>query len=269
MRPSIHISVIFLFSAFLSSCKGRVYRAGSNSMAATINAGEPFYVKKSSTFERNDIVTFSFYGNDYGSLPDEETHTFRQHWEDRIYRLIAWSGDTLQIINDEVFVNNKPVPFPPGAKLPYLVYTSQPLEEELPEEELYNGVETAGDTFIYRITLTKTMAREMESRKTTVLKVKRQPDDELFIADSAFARPAADLKWNTSNYGPLRIPLPGETVLVNEANFKLYHNIPGIRPGQNTITEKLYFLMGDNRHRAEDSRFIGFISHSRMRGIVK
>ncbi|MBL7749392.1 MAG: signal peptidase I [Chitinophagaceae bacterium] len=251
------------------SCKGRVYRAGSNSMAETISPGESFYVKKTSTFERNDIVMFSFYGNDYTSPPDEETHTFTQHWEDRIYRLIAYSGDTLQIINDEVFVNNKPVPFPPGAKLPYIVYTSQPLEKELPEEELYNGVETAGDTFIYRTTLTKTMAREMESKKPTVLKVKRQLDDQLPIMDSAFARPAAGLKWNTSNYGPLRIPLPGETILVNEANFKLYHNIPGIRLGQNTITEKLYFLMGDNRHRAEDSRFIGFISHSRMRGIVK
>ena len=76
-------------------------------------------------------------------------------------------------------------------------------------------------------------------------------------------------KWSSDNYGPLVIPNTGNTVIVDSINYKLYHNIPGIRMGKNTIEESLYFVLGDNRHGAQDSRFIGFIPHSNMYGIVK
>jgi signal peptidase I len=49
----------------------------------------------------------------------------------------------------------------------------------------------------------------------------------------------------------------------------MYQHIPGIAFGKNIIKEKLYFVMGDNRHRSQDSRYIGFIPHSNMNGIVK
>ena len=60
--------------------------------------------------------------------------------------------------------------------------------------------------------------------------------------------PAKEFKQNDSSH-------------VNEINYRLYHNIPGVHLGLNAIKEKLYFLMGDNRHHADDSRFIGLISH--------
>ncbi|HKC36685.1 MAG TPA: S26 family signal peptidase, partial [Chitinophagaceae bacterium] len=87
--------------------------------------------------------------------------------------------------------------------------------------------------------------------------------------DTFLARPATTLLWTVDNYGPLYIPLPGDTIHVTNANYKLYKNIPGIQLGKNILKEKLYFVMGDNRHRAEDSRYIGFIPHSNMYGIVK
>ena len=52
-------------------------------------------------------------------------------------------------------------------------------------------------------------------------------------------------------------------------NYKLYHAIPGIKMGTNKIQEQLYFVLGDNRHMSMDSRYIGFLAHSNMYGIVK
>jgi signal peptidase I len=260
--------LLLWIAALLGSCKGHYYKARSSSMSETIQPGDRFYVKETTDFKKNDIVVFNYYGDDYTAPPDEETGKFRQHWEKRIFRLIAFSGDTIAIKDDEVFVNNTPIPFPAGARLPYDIYASETIDELLTGEEMAT-MENSDSLFIYHVNITKDKALEYEQRKPAVQKVVRQTKDNSGLADSLFARSAADDKWNTFNYGPLRIPAPGEKIIVNPYNFRLYQNIPGIQMGENTINEKLYFLLGDNRHAAQDSRFTGFISHSKMYGIVK
>ncbi|MES3017991.1 MAG: signal peptidase I [Bacteroidota bacterium] len=73
--------------------------------------------------------------------------------------------------------------------------------------------------------------------------------------------------WNTDNYGPIVIPLMGEVIkpdlIVNE---KLY---AGFLDKDRKIKQDLYFVLGDNRHDAYDSRFIGFIPKSEIAGVVK
>jgi signal peptidase I len=263
-----HLLVVIIVGA-ISSCKGKVYRAGSTSMSETIQQGEPFYVKKTSSFKRNDIVVFEYYGNDYSKIPIDGIQ-FEQHWERRIFRLIALSGDTIDIKQGEVVVNGKPVPPPAGARFPYFVYAKMAIDDLLPQEDDFStSLISATDTFLYKANLTKDAAAELELRKPAVIKLERIRSEENTFSDTAFARASATDKWNPYNYGPLYIPTPGETITVNADNFKLYHNIPGIKMGENKITEQLYFVMGDNRHAAEDSRYIGFISHSNMYGVVK
>src|SRR5687768_7551253 len=104
---SFHGSHYIFFSILIFlmvACKGRSFRAGSNSMESTIIVGDHFYVTRSSHFERNDIVVFNYYGNDYSAPPDE-FGKFEQHWEKRVFRLIAFSGDSLEIKDGEVIVN--------------------------------------------------------------------------------------------------------------------------------------------------------------------
>lgn len=238
-------------------------------MEETIKVGEPFYVKATSIFNRGDIAVFDFYGNDYTSGPDENLH-FKQHWEKRIYRIIALSGDVVQIKKDTVYVNGSPQAFPPGSKLPYEVYTRQPLMEEwLQKAELMLIDKPAEEMIIYTGFLSTNEVQEIKQKNAEVVKIVRNLSPQQIAADTAYAKTSDSLKWNTANYGPLKIPSPGDEIIVNDGNFKLYHNIPGIEKGRNKISEKLYFVMGDNRHMAEDSRFIGLISHSNIYGVVK
>jgi signal peptidase I len=268
MKKIIVVVIISLPSLF--SCKGRIYRSPSASMAETIREGETFYVSKTKSFERNDIVVFNYYGNDYALGPDEKGR-FKQHWEKRFYRLIALSGDSLNIKDGDVIVNDKYIPEVPTILNEYKVYAKEYIDDltERSDDYLLPPLKDRfGDTIVYQVSLTREEVYTYEQRKQVVIRIKKiitLSSSE----DTLLARPARKLLWTVDTYGPLYIPQPGETITVTNDNYQLYKNIPGIQLGKNILKEKLYFVMGDNRHRAEDSRYIGFIPQSNMYGIVK
>ena len=256
---------------FLYGCKGKLYRAPSASMETTIMTGETFFVTPAKSFKRNDIVVFDNFGDDYSSPPDENG-IFKQHWERRFCRLIALSGDSLNIKDGDVFVNGRHFVEEPTILNEYLVLAKEYIND-LPERgddySLPPLKDRFGDTIVYQLPLTKEEVYKYEQRKQVVFTIKKFIAPPSEFEDTVLARPAINLLWTIDNYGPLYISLPGDTIEVTTANYKLYKNIPGIQFGKNILKENLYFVMGDNRHRAQDSRYIGFISHSNMYGIVK
>jgi signal peptidase I len=263
MRSSYLLILFF----FLVSCKGHRYRMPTGAMEETIMTGEVFYATPSEKFERNDIVVFSVFSKDYGSSPNEDGE-YKMHWEKRAYRLIAYSGDSVEIKDGEVFINTRHIALPPKAKLQYEVYAKGRIEEFDELDPYVKTTTKAGDTMGYTVELITEKAEDYRGRKPFVISVKRKLPD-MPINDTLYARASTDGSWSSNNFGPLRIPLPGETIVVDSINFKFYHNIPGIKIGENLLVEKLYFLLGDNRYGAEDSRFIGLISQSKMYGVVK
>lgn len=258
---------IFLI-AFFIGCKGKAYRAPSASMEGTIMTGDIFYVKKTTEFKRNDIIVFDYYGEDYRSPIVEGK--YKMQWSKRVYRLIAMSGDTLNIKDGDVYVNGRFIPLPPTAMGEYIVASKVliddfPATENEPPRLISNNNK---DSFLYEVRLTKAEAADYEQRKPAIMSIQKKSTN-LNIIDNIFAKSNVTGNWTVDNYGPLIIPFPGETISVDTINSRLYHNIPGISNGENKIKETLYFVMGDNRHGAEDSRFIGLITHSKMVGIVK
>lgn len=237
-------------------------------MESTLHYEDAVYVKEAKEFKRNEIVVFSYYGDDYNSPPDENGR-YRQSWAKRLYRLIALSGDQLEIKKGEVLVNGSTVPLPAGGLVEYLVKSSIPIDD-LPDRPFTPSydIQKIGDTLKVIASLTHAELTEYRSRKPAIIEISRflAPYDP---GDTSLIRACDSCQWTTDEFGPLTIPSSGETIEVNEFNYRLYRNIPGIKMGRNTITEKLYFVMGDNRHGAQDSRYIGFISHSNMTGIVK
>lgn len=231
-------------------------------------AGDIIYVTRTHEFKRNDIVVFDYYGEDY--MHPAEDGKFNMRWEKRFYRLAAISGDSIMIKEGDLFVNGRFIPLPPEAVGEYYVLSKVQVDD-FPGREDYPArlISTKNnDSFFYDVKLTKEEAENYSMRKPAIISVKKKMNEMVFD-DSLYAKNSDDENWTPDNYGPLLIPSPGETITVNAINYKLYHNIPGIRMGNYKIEEPLYFLLGDNRHGAQDSRFIGLISHSKMVGIVK
>lgn len=239
-------------------------------MSETIKQGKLFYVSKTNSFKHNDVVAFHYYGNDYSSPVDYETGQWKQHWEERVFRLVAMSGDRIHIRNDTVILNGKVIPFPEGARLSYTILARSDISALLPHEE--NMPNTCNSLYRDTITCSSLITQryaESLQKNEEVYSVSRNFPSYDWLADSAFARNEETDKWNPVNYGPLYIPKPGETIVITDINRKLYRNITDTADGPFVVKEKLYFLLGDNRHAAEDSRYIGFISHSNIFGIVK
>lgn len=266
MQQRLKNLILYGVVSILLSCGGRYYKNSSSSMSETIKQGERFYVKKTSQFKRNDIVVFNYYGNDYSSQPNEYGE-WRQHWEKRVFRLIAMSGDVIEIRKGNLFVNNKEIKPLPTQLDEYVITAIEPIQD-FPEREIPEQIISQNsNSIVYSVQLTSAQAETFLKRKpeiVTVNKVIREYPEY----DTVLCKPFDTCRWSIDNYGPLTIPSPGETININSGNLKLYKNIADISTGAIRITEVLYFLLGDNRHGAEDSRYIGLISHSNMYGVV-
>ncbi len=103
-------------------------------------------------------------------------------------------------------------------------------------------------------------------------------------ANSNFFPNEIPYDWNEDNFGPIIIPKNGMTVELNESNLPLYKKI--IREYEkNTLTKRnsslfvngkevtsytfkknYYWMMGDNRHRSEDSRYWGYVPEDHVVG---
>jgi len=236
-------------------------------MATTYNFGDVLLIKKSAnTYTPGDVLYFEYPMEDDSIL----TRTFM------FQRVFGLPGDSVEISDKKIYRNGFALADTTSIKHNYSIETKSKRPQTL--FKLYYGLTEGGqvsDQYDYCYSLTALEAELLakdSAIKTVVMKTEKKNnfDETCFPANINY-------KWNMDHYGKIYLPKINDTLHLDSINIKLYYDlifrheknnlelrvdsilINGTLSTYYVVKKNYYFVLGDNRDNANDSRSWGFL----------
>ncbi|MCD7974069.1 MAG: S26 family signal peptidase [Candidatus Azobacteroides sp.] len=263
---------------------------------------------------------YLYYRNTTGQIPDltyEEAfnlgrkivHSNKNAYGDVVYRpvdrrenyvkrCVGLPGDTLEIKDNQLYINGVQQKNPKKMQLNYLVETDGTRispdnfrKLHVSEEDqqmarsadmlLQKGFQADSVTGLFRPVYEIPLTQEALEMIKTFSFVKK-----VVVAPAyGFTYPLCyNPAWSMENYGPVWIPEKGSTLTLTKENYPIYERvirnyenntfevkggvfyINGERTDKYTFKMDYYWMMGDNRHKSADSRSWGFVPEDHIVG---
>lgn len=247
----------------------------STSMYSTLYPGDLVGVARWPVwagFDRGDIAVFR------DPLQDRSPFERRQLL---VKRIVGLPGDVVQLKDGVLFVNGVRVSYP-GETRSYLVRLKKGTDPVavLTELGLPPAFVLPGRSFI-ELPLNADMAEAITHRADVV---SAEPMSTATGAPRHIFPFSPFFRWNSDDYGPLRVPAKGDTVRIDDTTIPLYDRIMSRYEGNKlehdgrrllldgqpldryTIAKDYYFVLGDSRHYSADSRYWGFVPKDHLVG---
>jgi signal peptidase I len=225
-----------------------------------------------SRIKRDDVVVFNY--------PPEFEHPVDLK-TNYIKRCIGTPGDVVEIKDTQVYVNGEIFENPPKMQFRYYLFTDEIVNDRVFKKyDISEFYRSQGGYYVMTSPETANTLKSLPFVKDVVLTKNTEEQVNPRIYPNANVFP-----WNEDFFGPLEVPAKGQTIDINSDNMVKYGDliryyegnkevdikdgklsIEGSEMSTYTFKQNYYFMMGDNRHNSEDSRFWGFVPEDHVVG---